>query len=390
MSRLSLVLGFLAVLLAAVAAPASGAVRQGPAGTAFYTPPSPLPGAKHGDVIWWRTQRGSDALAGAGSNRLLLYRSQGVAGTVAVSGSVAVPKGTPPKGGWPVITWAHGTTGIADQCAPTRDGRLTSYIHPLLQRWLKRGYAVVRTDYEGLGTPAQVHPYLIGPSEGRGVLDIARAARKLDRRLGRNVVIAGHSQGGQAALFAASLAPAYTPELKVRGTDAFAPASHLGEQLPLVVALQSPSPAYATYAMMVSRGLDLARPALGVTRTLSDDAASRYGQVDAVCQSALLKPGAFGDIAPATLFRAGTDFAPFVAALEQLDDPENLRIRTPVRIDQGAADATVFPAYSQQTADAYRKRGTKVTYETYKGVGHGEVPLAAATKATAWIEARLR
>ncbi len=64
-----------------------------------------------------------------------------------------------------MITWAHGTTGLADICAPTRSDVLGGYDRPLLNRWLKAGYAVVRTDYEGLGTPGE-HPYLIGVSEG--------------------------------------------------------------------------------------------------------------------------------------------------------------------------------------------------------------------------------
>ena len=72
----------------------------------------------------------------------------------------------------------------------------------MLGRWLKAGYAIVRTDYEGLGTPGD-HPYLIGRSEGHSVLDAARAARKLDSGIGKRVVIAGHSQGGQSALWAA-------------------------------------------------------------------------------------------------------------------------------------------------------------------------------------------
>ena len=87
----------------------------------------------------------------------------------------------------------------------------------------------MRTDYEGLGTPG-AHPYLIGRSEGHSVLDAVRAARKLDKRLGKRVVLAGHSQGGQSVLWAASLAPNYTPDLKVRGTVALAPVSHLAEQ----------------------------------------------------------------------------------------------------------------------------------------------------------------
>ena len=237
MSRLALVLSLL--LLASLPAAADAAtVRKGPSGTAFYTPPSPLPGKGHGGLIWARKLTGTAALKGGAGNRLVLYRSTGVTGkAIAVSGTVSVPKGRAPKGGWPVITWGHGTTGIADKCAPSRDSGsnpahgLISYAYPLLQRWLKAGYAVVRTDYEGLGTPGD-HPYLIGRSEGRSMLDMVRAARKLDKRLGRRVVIAGHSQGGQSALFAAALAPKWTPELKVRGTLALAPVSHLAAQLP--------------------------------------------------------------------------------------------------------------------------------------------------------------
>ena len=156
-------------------------------------------------------------LKSAKTNTLLLYRSTAVDGsTVAVSGDVAVPKGKAPKGGWPVISWAHGTVGIADACAPSKVGTQANYDSPLLNSWLKAGYAVVRTDYEGLGTPGP-HPYLIGVSEGRSTLDMVRAARKLNPDIGSKLVIAGHSQGGQAALFAASLSKRWTPELKLAG-----------------------------------------------------------------------------------------------------------------------------------------------------------------------------
>src|SRR4029078_9309383 len=99
----------------------------------------------------------------------------------AISGTVHVPQGKAPKGGWPVVTWAHGTIGRADACAPSSIGRPAQYDQKLLNGWLKAGYAVVRTDYEGLGTPS-THPYLIGRSEGHSVLDGARAARHGDPR----------------------------------------------------------------------------------------------------------------------------------------------------------------------------------------------------------------
>src|SRR3954447_2733651 len=247
----------LALLLAALAltlpAAATAKVRTGPSGVAVYKPPAHLGGAKsHGSLIWGRKQTGAGVLAPAAYNDLVLYRSAGQDGKpIAVSGAVAVPRGKPPKGGWPILTWAHGTTGIADVCAPTRAPVAVSYVRRDLGDFLKAGFAVVSTDYQGLGTPG-THQYLVGKEEGRSVLDIVRAARQLDPRLGKRVVIAGHSQGGHAALWAAALAPKWTPEVEVRGTVAFAPASHFSEQFGAIGAAKNPSPLSA-YVAIITR-----------------------------------------------------------------------------------------------------------------------------------------
>jgi pimeloyl-ACP methyl ester carboxylesterase len=388
----------LAALAAALlaAAPAGAAtIRKGPAGLKFYTPPSPLPGAKHGDVIWARKLTGQPALKSAGSNQLVLYRSTGLDGRpIAVSGTVSLPKGKAPKGGWPVITWAHGTTGIADQCAPSRDTAgnpdhlLTSYVYPQLNAWLKAGYAVVRTDYAGLGTPGD-HPYLNGRSEGRAVLDIVRAARKLSPALGKKYVIAGHSQGGQAALFAARLAPSYAGGLQLRGTIAYAPASHLSEQLPLARGITSPNPGISSLAALIARGLDVARPNLNVASLLSDQARALYPQTEQRCLIELAAQDSFGGLPPSQLFRSDADFSPFAAALDQEDDPENLTIHSAVRIEQGAADTTVLPAFTDQLAQAYQQRRTPLVYKKYDGVAHGDIVAKAETDALKWLRTRL-
>ena len=393
MSRLALLLSLL--LVAALPAAADAAkVRKGPAGTAFYTPPRPLPGSGNGGLIWARALTGTAALKGGAGNRLVLYRSTGVTGkAVAVSGTVSVPKGRAPKGGWPVISWGHGTTGIADVCAPSRDRAsnpahgLIEYAYPLLQRWLKAGYAVVRTDYEGLGTPG-THPYLIGRSQGYGMLDAVRAARKLDKRLGKRVILAGHSQGGQAALWAASLARKRTPELNLRGTVALAPVSHIGEQAALLRSLTAPS-GLSGFAAMILRGIDVAQPALGVTAGLSERAAALYPQTLTACLGELSSPASFGAMAPADLIRPDVDINPVVTALNA-QDPETLSIRTPVRIQQGTADATVFKAFTDPLVADYRKRGVKVTYKTYEGVDHGGAVTnsRSARDATSYIRRR--
>ena len=139
----------------------AAAIAAGPAGTAFYTPPNPLPPAPHGSVIWARPFATSAALPSAASNTLVLYHTTALDGKDrAVSGTVAIPKGTPPAGGWPVISWAHGTTGDAPACTPSLDTATApehAYLGPVeatLDRAVAQGYAVLQTDYEGQGTPA--------------------------------------------------------------------------------------------------------------------------------------------------------------------------------------------------------------------------------------------
>ncbi|HVW17277.1 MAG TPA: lipase family protein [Solirubrobacteraceae bacterium] len=383
--RRSLVAGIVLVLVVVLVAAATAAakVRTGPAGAAFYAPPSPLPKGTHGAPIWQRPLSGQATLKG-GANSLLLYRSTGLAGKgVAVSAVLTVPRGKAPSGGWPIVTWAHATSGLADACAPSRANVLLGYDHPLLERWLKAGYAIVRTDYQGLGTPGP-HPYLDGVTEGRAVLDAVLAARVADPRIGAKVLISGHSQGGQAALFAAALAPRWAPSLDVRGTVAFAPASHLSEQLS---ALATSGAAGGTaLAAMALRGLDVAQPGLHVAALLTPQAAALYPRIDADCLAALSGADAFGGLPGAQLLAPGADLAPIARALAA-DDPEDLTIRTPLLIEQGTADTTVPPALTEQTA-----RSLKATYKTYAGLTHVSLVLSATPQsdAVAFAERRLR
>jgi pimeloyl-ACP methyl ester carboxylesterase len=380
------------IMAAVVAAPASAHVRKGPRGERFYKAPKALVMGKHGGLIWARRQTGPDALKGARRNELILYRSTGVTGRkIAVSGSLALPKGRAPRHGWPVITYAHATDGVADQCAPTRgfDGNhLTSYVYPLLQRWLKAGYAVVRTDYEGLGTPG-VHPYLVGRSEARGVLDAVRAARAFGPRLSKRYVIAGHSQGGQAALFAASLAPKVVPELRLRGTVSFAPASHLATQFRVAMALSTAGGGLGSIVAMSLRALSVADPSVGVRALLTPQFAALYPTTLTKCHDLLSRPDSFGGLPLNQFLRSGVNLDPLFAATAK-NDAEHLSIKTPVRVEQGTSDQTVFRSFTDQLVDEYESRGLNVTYKVYDGVTHGGVVDAAADDATDWIRSRLR
>ncbi|MEU1170282.1 alpha/beta hydrolase family protein [Streptomyces microflavus] len=211
---------------------------ESPAGDAFYTPPVPLPDGSPGDLIRARPLDNAAAAVPGGENWLVLHRSEGADGSpVATSGVIALPDRTAhpvPAGGYPVISWAHGTVGVANRCAPSRDrgdtgaSPMNAYPLTLLGHFLERGWAVAMTDYEALGTGTadRLHPYLCGRSEAMGVLDIVTAARRLfSGEVGERFAVVGHSQGGQAALFAAHHAPGRVEGLV--GAAAIAPANHL-------------------------------------------------------------------------------------------------------------------------------------------------------------------
>jgi pimeloyl-ACP methyl ester carboxylesterase len=359
----------------------------GPTGPAFYNPPATLPAGGHGKLIWYRPYHGVAALRGA-STYLVLYEQVAInGGLTAVSGLVSIPKGTAPAGGWPVITFAHGTTGIARACAPSEATGPASggyeadvITAPLLDRWIKHGDAVVRTDYEGLGGPG-VHPYLIGDSEGRGVLDIVTAARQLDPSISKRVVISGHSQGGHAALWAASLAPSYAPKLDVLGTVAFAPASHTQTEAQLLGAISSP--ALTPLAATILQGVNVAYPSLNVASLLTPAAAALFPDTLTECLNAL-SAGPLGSLPLNQLVSSSANIAPVIAALTA-NDPDGLKIKAPVLIEQGTADTTVLPTFDQELSQSLTMAGDKVTYNTWPGATHGSVLTAAAKDATSFI-----
>lgn len=365
-------------------------VRTGPAGVAFYRPPASLPRV-HGTPIWVRAAPRDVRLTAGARTWLVLYRSTSLDGrAIAVSGSISIPRGRPPRGGWPVVSWAPGTTGVAARCAATRipASEAVSYVVPVLNSWLRRGYAVARTDYEGLGVPGGRFSYLIGHSEARGVLDIVRAARAIDARIGGRVVIAGHSQGGQAALFAAADAPHWTPELRLRGVAAFAPANHFAPGLRPILAMTEPSAASAAVAAIFASMGQYASPRLRLRRVLTPKALALAPTLRTGCFAELSVPTSpWAKLAPADVLREGV-----VDELSGVLDAQNpaLRIRVPVLLAYGLDDTTVVPAGVRRLSGELRARGDHVQGRGYPGVDHAGIVAAAAHDTLVWLNARLR
>jgi pimeloyl-ACP methyl ester carboxylesterase len=181
----------------------------------FYHVPDPLPLGQPGQLI-----RIQHVAADAGSTTLrIMYHSRDAQDRDrAVTGILTHPNASPPESGWPVVSLANGTVGLASPCALSRIGRDAPTFGVA-------GVGVV-TDYIGLGPVGEMHPYLSRPSEAHSVIDAVRAARNLpEAGAGSHWLAIGHSQGGHAALATNELAEEYAPELELLGTVSLAPAA---------------------------------------------------------------------------------------------------------------------------------------------------------------------
>jgi pimeloyl-ACP methyl ester carboxylesterase len=370
----------------------AASIAVGPAGDAFYIPPSPLPPGARGSVIWARPLVGTMAMPSAAKNSLLLYRSTGArGGSVAVSGTVSIPRGEMPRGGWPAIVWAHGTTGLAPVCAPSRDtedGPEHEYIasiRTLLDGFVKKGYAIVASDYEGLGTPGD-HPFLQGVPTGRDALDMLRAARAVGEPLGGRYVVMGHSQGGQVDLFAASLGPSYVAEFKLLGNVAFAPGSHIAARLDMVMnsAKNELSLPYVLYTL---GSYARTNPKIELVRILMPTALSHLPDLMQGCMTHALSTGYWSTAIAKDQFLPKPELRAFLAMARQ-NEPGRLRIRAPTMIVQGTADVTVLPEATDKVAEELCAGGSRVNYNVVAGADHGGSMSKGGADARTWIDAR--
>jgi hypothetical protein len=155
----------------------------------------------------------------------VVYRStNGDSGAeTVVSGSVFTPVGQPPSDGWPIVSFGHGTTGIDQECGPSRSDSLLGLSEPVFGL-VKSGYAVALADYQGLGEGG-IHPYTDAKTAGLNMIDAVRALRHTFGGTSTRWLAFGGSQGGGAAWAADEQATPYAPELDLVGAVAYAPAA---------------------------------------------------------------------------------------------------------------------------------------------------------------------
>ena len=344
----------------------------------FYGVPDPLPaGSKPGDVI--RTEP-ADAPGLNGSMSRVMYVSTNINGeAIAVTGLILIPNGTAPSGGWPIITWAHGTTGIADACAPSlKPAEFVTMANGLLDA----GYLVVATDYEGLGTPGR-HPYIVGESEARGTIDIVRMAQNFPKaNASKRYVVWGHSQGGHAAMFAGHIAKTYAPELELVADVAGAPPS----QLLLVNAALQTSP-YKHYIAMVAAAMNAAYgdQKADLTQVLTPEGLDFLNNMDTMCSSDLGKAAAGLDFTK--LQKADPSTIPAWNQLLKDNDPGTFTapIPVPLLIIHGGNDEQIPVVSSAALFDQLCKIGQVEQRWVFAGQSHAGVIAPSYSSMVSWI-----
>lgn len=369
-------------------APATSGLRAPRITSTGYEVPSPLAGAAPGTLIASRDAKSQARRLGAGRAWRVLYHSTDLSDhDIAVSGLVLVPKGRSPGLGWPVVAWAHGTTGLGDQCAPSIAADLGHDLNAVreVSALLAQDLAVVASDYPGLGTPG-VHTYLIGQADANAVIDSVAAARSLlGSRASRSWITVGHSEGGQTALFVAQAAHERALRSAFLGAVALAPASTLDALIPFTEATKDPvQQAYLMYAL---EGLSAVDPAVHVESLLTPQAQSLLevatkGCIDDITRDFtkhrvdhLLATDA------ATKDRLGRE-------LGRYDNPDQNSADEPILITQGIADQDVPAIATDKMVSRLCALGDRVEYRRFEGLDHNTLIAGSQDVIRDWIAKR--
>jgi pimeloyl-ACP methyl ester carboxylesterase len=355
-------------------------------GDRFFDPGDTPPGSP-GDII--RSRPITTAVDGAQAWQILHWSRTAEDRPVAVSATVFAPTAASTTGApRSILAWAHGTTGLGDQCSLTTglaDGSAPDLT--VVRDAIGQGLTVVVPDYQGLGTPGD-HAYLVGQAEGRNVLDGIRAATHLDgsgTTADSKAVVWGHSQGGQAAAFTAELQPTYAPDVHLVGAVAGAPASDLAAA---AASSASAPPQYRGFRPMVVIGFRAGYPELAADDHLMSDAGRQaLATVDTQCLDQTL--GMFSN-QDADAVLTGLPFdAPrwqdALAANRAGDRPTSV----PIFIYHGGSDDLVPPQLSAALLARYCALGVTASRTVYPDTDHLSVIPAAYNDIGDYLQARL-
>jgi len=355
----------------AVALPAPG----------FYASPRALSRTRPGDLLESQPFDGYALPPGASATRIL-YHSQDADGRdVATSGFVLVPGGTPPPGGWPIVAWAHGTSGVARQCAPSL---MKDYYYGDLglAELLRAGFAIVATDYHGLGTPGP-HQYVNKTAQVNDVINSVPAARAAIPSLGRRWVAEGHSQGGMAAWGVAERQsrvrdPDYLGAVSISGAVRLEDLlSHLGD-----------TPGVGFYLAFMAYGIHARFPSFAVTDMLTPLAMQRFA---AASRDGCWYHGyaLYADLTSSAMLKPGWNRNVWVRRFFKESEVGESPVAGPLLVLTGESDATVpLESVRQTVARACKVGSPQLTFRSYPGLDHDPTMGQTVRDQVAWIHER--
>lgn len=264
-------------------------IGNAPEGSAFYTPPNPLPPGKPGDIIWYRKVTPPASYVPSTTVYQVLYRSVDAQGNaIAVSGDVFVPKTAwTGKGSRPVVAYASGTQGWGPQCAPSREIAAGDFDEQFaVTGLLDKGFAVAVTDEPGEGITGEQQQYTVGRAEGHAVLDSLRAALNIPGAglaKAAPAAVEGYSEGGGAAGWAAQLHHSYAPDVNLKGVALGGTPANLQ-----AVASNINGTAFFAFLMGAASGFGAAYPSLHLNEYLNATGKKAFADLDTMCQTQAL------------------------------------------------------------------------------------------------------
>jgi len=339
--------------------------------TSFYDTPHPLPAGKPGELIRSEAIDQYNLPYELSALRILYYSRTASVEDVAVSAVVLVPDGKPPAGGWPLIAWAHEFRGAARQCAPSLMKNLGA--GPLLAMYANLGYAVVATDYSGLGADSG-KPVLDMQSNALDVIYSVPAARAAAKQIGRKWIAVGSFQG---ALAAVAVAESELRDLNYLGSVA-------------VSGVADAQPVYARFAEgssnrmlpVLASTVKALYPGFQVTDMLTDKALPAYQRVAQTCG---------GETEPeftSTMLKPGWENNRFVKEFFSRNTPGQKPARSPLLVIRGEVDPAIPSDMSERTVARICKQGSRVLFLKYPGLDASGVTGASVSDQISWIKAR--
>lgn len=342
--------------------------------TKFYDTPNPLPAGKPGELI--RSEPfGEYDLPYEISVVRILYHSRSPNGKdVAVSGVVLVPDGAQPAGGWPVIAWAHDFIGSARQCAPSLLRNLNE--GPLLSMYVGLGYAVVASDYAGLGTSFP-NAALDMRSNALDVIYSVSAARAALPQLGTKWVAAGYSQGGLAAVGVAEAGseagdPNYLGAIAISGV---AEAQETFERL-------AQGPSHRTLVFL-AQGIKTVFPEFQVEEMLTDKAIPLYQHISHACEA-----GLGPELTASEMLKPGWENNRYVKEFFARNTPGRKPVHSPLLLISGEADPEVPSALTATVVARLCKQKDRLLFVKYSGLDASAVLKESVSEQISWIRAR--